>query len=103
MSTLTFLDPKLLEKIIDEDIFFYRKHSEFVTIAKQKRDVILNLILDPAYKVYSTKLEAYNLFKSGLSHQEIAKRLNISEQVSKNYKSEVTKKIMILAGILENV
>lgn len=100
---MSFLDPATLDKMSSEDIFKNRKNTDHFKILKQKKDLILRLILDPSFKVNETKFSVYSLFKEGRSHSEISKLLNISEQVSKNYNSEVKKKIMSIAEILDKI
>lgn len=103
MGQLSFLDPMLIDQVKDEDIFTHNTHSEIIKIAKSKRDLILKLILDPNYKVNERKLAVYEMFKKGYSHSEISETLNISEQVSKNYNSEVNKKISSIAEVLSQI
>lgn len=100
MSKIVFVDPKILNEILTENIYENGNHSKEYSIAKEKKKLILEMIFNPEYKIHANKIEAYNLYKSGFSHREIAEKLKITEQTSRNYNSQVIKKILTICDKL---
>ncbi|MGL5657408.1 MAG: helix-turn-helix transcriptional regulator [Fusobacteriaceae bacterium] len=103
MSKIVFIDPKILDEIFIENISSHKKHSNNYSIAQEKKNLILEMIFSSEYKIHKNKFTAYNLYKMGLSHGEIAIRLKISEQTSRNYKAEVIRKILDITAKLNSI
>lgn len=102
MNKIVFVDPKILNEIVTETIYTNSKHSKEYSIAKEKKNIILEMIFNSEYKIHKNKFVAYTLYKSGLSHKEIAEQLQITEQTSRNYNAQVIKKILIISEKLNS-
>lgn len=102
MKKIVFIDPKILNEIFVENIYSNAKNSKEYSIAKEKKNLILEMILNPEYKIHKNKLSVYTLCKSGFSHKEIAAKLQITEQTSRNYNAQVLKRILTIIDKLNN-
>lgn len=85
----------------NRSIFSDRQESELVKAKKRIKNTLITCLLKNI-KFSKREGQVYTMFYyKGLTHKEISKKLNISNQASRNYLFKANKKLKKVVKILE--